>query len=79
MRRCWRWQASIWQAMTLARAGHAVRVLERCPVPFEQAASQYAGAMIAPYCEAETAEPVVRDLGLEAAPAPAPEAIAEGE
>ncbi|MFY0611979.1 MAG: FAD-dependent oxidoreductase [Hyphomicrobiaceae bacterium] len=57
----------IWQAMTLARAGHAVRVLERCPVPFEQAASQYAGAMIAPYCEAETAEPVVRDLGLEAA------------
>ncbi len=57
----------LWQAMTLARAGHDVRVLERAAVPFAETASQYAGAMIAPYCEAETAEPIVRDLGLEAA------------
>ena len=57
----------LWQAITLARAGHHVRVLERCQVPFAEAASQYAGAMIAPYCEAETAEPIVRDLGLHAA------------
>ncbi|MGI9479723.1 MAG: FAD-dependent oxidoreductase [Hyphomicrobiaceae bacterium] len=57
----------VWQAITLARAGHDVRVLERCSVPFEEAASRYAGAMIAPYCEAESAEPIVRDLGLEAA------------
>lgn len=57
----------LWQAITLSRAGHKVRVLERHPVPFEKAASQYAGAMIAPYCEAESAEPIVRDLGLDAA------------
>ena len=57
----------LWQAITLARSGHKVRVLERCPTPFAEAASQYAGAMIAPYCEAESAEPIVRDLGLRAA------------
>ncbi len=57
----------LWQAITLARAGHKVSVLERFAVPFGETASQYAGAMIAPYCEAETAEPIVRDLGLEAA------------
>ena len=57
----------LWQAITLARAGHTVRVLDRCPAPFADTASQYAGAMIAPYCEAELAEPIVRNLGLKAA------------
>ncbi len=57
----------LWQALLLARDGHRVRVLERCAVPFAETASQYAGAMIAPYCEAEAAEPIVRDLGLAAA------------
>lgn len=57
----------LWQALMLARAGHRVRVLEKVPVPFAGTASQYAGAMIAPYCEAESAEPIVRDLGLHAA------------
>jgi glycine oxidase len=54
----------LWQALTLARRGHRVRLLERSPAPFAAAASSYAGAMLAPYCEAEAAEPVVRDLGL---------------
>jgi glycine oxidase len=57
----------LWQALMLARAGHRVEVLERVAEPFAQSASQYAGAMIAPYCEAESAEPVVRELGLHAA------------
>ncbi len=57
----------LWQALLLAKAGHRVRVLERSAQPFTAAASQYAGAMIAPYCEAESAEPVVRDFGLAAA------------
>ena len=57
----------LWQALLLARAGHAVRVVDRSATPFAESASRYAGAMIAPYCEAESAEPVVRDLGLEAA------------
>jgi glycine oxidase len=54
----------LWQALTLARRGHRVRLLERSPEPFAQAASRLAGAMLAPYCEAEAAEPVIRDLGL---------------
>ena len=57
--------AGLWQALTLARRGHRVRLVERSATPFADAASGYAGAMLAPYCEAEGAEPVVRDLGLE--------------
>jgi glycine oxidase len=55
----------LWQALTLARRRHRVRLVERSAVPFAEAASGFAGAMLAPYCEAEAAEPVVRDLGLE--------------
>jgi len=54
----------LWQALTLARRGHRVRLLERSAEPFAEAASAFAGAMLAPYCEAEAAEPVVRELGL---------------
>jgi glycine oxidase len=54
----------LWQALTLARRGHRVRLIERSVEPFADAASSYAGAMLAPCCEAEAAEPVVRDLGL---------------
>jgi glycine oxidase len=54
----------LWQALTLARRGHRVRLIERSAEPFAQAASALAGAMLAPCCEAEAAEPVVRDLGL---------------
>ena len=57
----------LWQAYLLARSGHRVRVIDQSVEPFADAASQYAGAMIAPFCEAESAEPVVRDLGFEAA------------
>jgi glycine oxidase len=54
----------LWQALTLARRGHRVRLVERTAEPFAGAASAFAGAMLAPYCEAEAAEPVVRELGL---------------
>ena len=54
----------LWQALTLARRGHRVRLIERSAEPFAQTASAFAGAMLAPYCEVEAAEPVVRDLGL---------------
>jgi len=53
----------LWQALTLARRGHKVTVCERSPVPFAHACSLYAGAMLAPNCEKETAELIVRDLG----------------
>jgi glycine oxidase len=54
----------LWQALTLARRGHRVRLIERAMTPFAGAASSFAGAMLAPYCETETAAPVVLDLGL---------------
>src|SRR5215467_486400 len=53
----------LWQALTLARRGHRVRLVEQSRQPFARAASAYAGAMLAPYCEAEAGEPVVRELG----------------
>jgi glycine oxidase len=58
----------LWQALALARRGHRVRLMEQSSTPFAAAASAFAGAMLAPYCEAEAAGPVVRDLGLRSLP-----------
>ena len=54
----------LWQALTLAYRGHGVSLIERTATPFTSAASQYAGAMLAPFCEREAAAPIVHDLGL---------------
>ena len=54
----------LWQALTLTRHGHKVTLYERSPVPFMHGCSLYAGAMLAPNCEKETAEIMVRELGL---------------
>jgi glycine oxidase len=53
----------LWQALTLARSGHPVTLYERSAEPFADACSLYAGAMLAPRCEEESAETVVRELG----------------
>jgi glycine oxidase len=53
----------LWQALTLARRGHRVTLTERSPVPFVHGCSLYAGAMLAPNCEKESAELIVRELG----------------
>jgi glycine oxidase len=53
----------LWQALLLARRGHAVTLYERSPQPFADACSLYAGAMLAPRCEEESAESVIRELG----------------
>lgn len=58
----------VWQALTLARRGHRVRLIEASVAPFAAAASRFAGAMIAPYCEEEAAEAIVTELGLKAVP-----------
>ncbi|MBX2806886.1 MAG: FAD-dependent oxidoreductase [Hyphomicrobiales bacterium] len=55
--------AGLWQAVTLARAGHKVRLIERSQEPFADASSRLAGAMLAPYCESEAADPVIAELG----------------
>jgi len=54
----------LWQALTLARLGARVALHDTAPTPFAAAASRYAGAMLAPYCEAEAAEPIIQKLGL---------------
>lgn len=58
----------LWQAITLARAGHRIRLIELSSPgnPFAATASRYAGAMVAPDTEAEAAPVLVRDLGREA-------------
>jgi glycine oxidase len=53
----------LWQALALARDGHRVRLIEASQQPFVDGASRWAGAMLAPDCEAESAPPIVRDLG----------------
>jgi glycine oxidase len=58
----------LWQAVTLARAGHKVRLIDKSAEPFTDSASRLAGAMLAPYCESEAAEPLIAELGLGAIP-----------
>lgn len=53
----------LWQALILARRGHDVTLYERSPEPFASACSVFAGAMLAPRCEAESTEYVVREFG----------------
>ena len=53
----------LWQALLLTRRGHAVTLYERSAQPFAEACSPYAGAMLAPRCEEESAEPVIGELG----------------
>lgn len=55
----------LWQAFALARAGHRVRLIETSAEPFADAASLYAGVMLAPEREAETAPSMLRQLGHE--------------
>lgn len=54
----------VWQAYMLASRGHRVTLIEKNKEPFLAAASWVAGAMLAPYCETESAEPIIRQLGL---------------
>lgn len=55
----------LWQAFELARRGHAVTLYEAMCQADSGGASRFAGAMLAPFCESEAAEPIVRELGLE--------------
>ncbi|KAA0076866.1 FAD-dependent oxidoreductase [Tardiphaga sp. P9-11] len=58
--------AGAWQALMLAKAGHAVTLHERSDEGMRDATSHWAGGMLAPWCEAEVSEPVVSRLGLRA-------------
>ena len=53
----------LWQAYLLSQRGYRVTLCERSPEPFTFACSLYAGAMLAPNCEEESAEAAIRKLG----------------
>src|SRR3712207_6326012 len=55
--------AGTWQALLFAKAGYEVTVFERGDASLAGAAAYWAGGMLAPDCEAETAEPIVTRLG----------------
>src|SRR5882757_2724806 len=56
--------AGAWQALLFAQAGHAVTLHERADAGMTESTSYWAGGMLAPYCEAETSEPVISRLGM---------------
>ena len=56
--------AGAWQALLFAQAGHAVILHERSDAAMTDATSHWAGGMLAPWCEAETSEPVITRLGV---------------
>jgi glycine oxidase len=56
--------AGAWQALLFAQAGRAVTLHERSDGAMTQSTSYWAGGMLAPYCEAETSEPLISRLGI---------------
>src|ERR1700723_1968508 len=56
--------AGAWQALLFASSGRCVTLHERGDAAMTQSTSHWAGGMLAPYCEAEGAEPVIVRLGL---------------
>lgn len=55
----------IWQALRLAQEGYEVRLSDAEAMPFKGSSSRLAGAMIAPWCEMDGAEPVIARRGPE--------------
>lgn len=55
----------LWQALTLARRGFRVKLLDRHVDPAQHAVSRQAGAMLAPWVEAESAPALVQQFGEE--------------
>jgi glycine oxidase len=53
-----------WHALLFAQAGHRVTVHERSDADMMESTSHWAGGMLAPWCEAESSEPVIGRLGL---------------
>src|SRR5260370_8219189 len=56
--------AGAWQALLFAQAGHAVTLHERSDAAMTESTSHWAGGMLAPWCGAETSEPVTTRLGI---------------
>ena len=56
--------AGAWQALLFAQSGRDVTLHERSDAAMTQSTSYWAGGMLAPWCEAETSEPVISRLGI---------------
>src|ERR1700759_108749 len=56
--------AGAWHALLFAPAGPAVTVHERSDASMTLSTSHWAGGMLAPWCEAESSEPVIGRLGM---------------
>jgi glycine oxidase len=56
--------AGTWQAFLFAKAGCKVTLHERSDASLTQSTGHWAGGMLAPYCEGETAEYLITRLGL---------------
>src|SRR5438552_7004837 len=56
--------AGAWQALLFALGGHAVTLHERSDAHMAESTSHWAGGMLAPWCEAETSEPLISRLGI---------------
>jgi glycine oxidase len=56
--------AGAWQALLFAQAGHDVTLHEKSSADMMSSTSHWAGGMLAPYCESESAEPIISRLGL---------------
>jgi len=56
--------AGAWQALLFAQAGHDVTLHERGDAAMTDSTSHWAGGMLAPHCEGETAEYLITRLGL---------------
>ncbi len=56
--------AGAWQALLFAQAGRAVTLHERSDEAMTVSTSHWAGGMLAPWCEAETSEPLISRLGI---------------
>src|SRR3981189_2561597 len=53
-----------WQALLFAQAVPAVTLHERSGATMTESTSYWAGGMLAPWCEAETSEPMISRLGI---------------
>src|SRR5205807_3201004 len=56
--------AGAWHALLFAQAGLTVIVHERSDAAMTLSTSHWAGGMLAPWCEAETSEPLISRLGI---------------
>jgi glycine oxidase len=56
--------AGAWQALLFAQAGCDVTLHERSDAGMSESTSYWAGGMLAPWCEAETSEPLIVRLGI---------------